>query len=124
MDTIHSARCLISKGNTLLLVKKTKSSLFELPGKEFSSEDDPEVVAISAVEEQVSLTPRIIQQFGAFEIQEDGKNYNLAVFECSLDDPEQELKQGEGIEEIKWVPIKDLDKEKVWEDVLAVSEDL
>ena len=107
-----------------MLVKKTKSSLFELPGKEFSSEDDPEVVAISAVEEQVSLTPRIIQQFGAFEIQEDGKNYNLAVFECSLDDPEQELKQGEGIEEIKWVPIKDLDKEKVWEDVLAVSEDL
>jgi len=123
MPTILLSGCAILKEEKILLIRKKDREFWELPGGLVKSGVDIEQVAAEKTKEQIGVEPTVVQQFTILEYQKNGSNVEANIFECDVD-PEAVFVPGENIEEVKWLPVAGLEKEKIGEDVKAILEEL
>ncbi|MFH1668873.1 MAG: NUDIX hydrolase [Candidatus Woesearchaeota archaeon] len=123
MPTILLAGCAILKDGKLLLIRKTDKDIWELPGGPVKQKGDDEQAAISKTQEQIGISPEVIQQFTLLEYQNNGNNIEAAIFESYIESDATFI-PGEGIDEIKWFETESIDTEKIGDDVKAVLEEI
>ena len=123
MPTILLSGCAILKEEKLLLIRKKGKDFWELPGGVVKSKADVEQTAAEKTKEQIGVEPTIIQHFTILEYQKNESNVEATIFECDID-PDAKFLAGENIEEIKWFPVSELNKEKIGDDVKNILEEL
>lgn len=110
------------KEKRILLIRKAEKDIWELPGGAVKKKGDEETTAVEKTEEQIGVTPTIIQYFTVLEYQKEGQNIEATIFESEIES--EEFRTGENIAEIKWFDIAKLAKEKIGDDVKEILEGL
>lgn len=123
MSTLLISGCAIIDNKQILLIKKKERDFWELPGGIMNAASSGEQEAVEHTFRQISIKPELIQQFTVLEFQKNGQNTEATIFECSINDDDKPI-PGEGIKEVKWLPIETLSKETIGEDVKSILEEI
>ena len=124
MERKTIAGCLFLDSGKILLVKRAKEDLWELPGGMLEEGEDPEKTAIRETKEEIGVTPEIVQQFGTYEFNKDNIRYENVVFEATIQNGTPQPSDPEEISDVKWVPVEKLDDYNLSPNIPLIKEDL
>jgi len=124
MTEVNRASCLILNSNKLLLVREKKEKCWSLPGGIIEKDEAYKDAAQKHAESISGIKARIIQLFGIYECQKDGKNFEEHVFESDIpSDSSSDLKEDDKFE-AKWFSLSAAKKEELCPELKLVFEDL
>ena len=124
MTEVRLSSCLLMNNNKILLVKSKASSCWALPGGPINEEAGDAQSALTHAEEFAGIKARVIQLFGVYEYQKEGKNSEEHVFESDLpENTDNTLTAKEGFE-AKWFTLSAAKKESLCQELLSVLDDM
>ena len=114
MDKIILAGCVIFKNNSILLLKRKKTGLLELPGGKVEGNETPENTAKRELKEELDVEVEILKKIGKEEFKENGKAYDYIWFLAKIKN-EQNLKvlEKDTFESFEYLPLKELNSAKL-----------
>ncbi|MFC1753925.1 NUDIX domain-containing protein [Thermoproteota archaeon] len=124
MAEVNRASCLILNSGKILLVKDKKVKCWSLPGGAVATDETEEDIAAKNTEEKTGIPARIIQLFGIYEYQKEGKNYAENVFEADIPEDKNEEAKPHPDFEAKWFDVSSAKKKDVCPELKLVFEDI
>lgn len=115
--------CLVLKNGKVLLVKRSGSKCWEIPSSPVDPGDDAEEAAVRATEKQTGVRTRIVQQFDTLEYQKEGMNFEMMLFESDILEETEKIGD-ETIENAEWIDVRDLERERLTEDVKTIKDEI
>ncbi len=109
MEPVHIAGCAIIENGKILLLKKTKSQSFELPGGKVDQGESFEDAAIRETKEETGCDVDIVKYYGHIDFFHEPKNVNVRshIFFAKIKKGEPKIMEPETFDEVIWMPIKD-----------------
>ena len=125
MDKITLAGCVILKNNAILLLNRSKTGWYELPGGKVDEGEGSEDAAIREVKEELGCDVEIVKQLGVKDFEENGYVMTYVWFLSRLKN-ESQLLVGEPdkFDHFAWVPIFELKSNKLSPNMLNLVEEL
>lgn len=111
MKKIYLAGCVFIKNNEILLIKRTKTGWYELPGGKIEEGEAPEETARREIQEELSANIKIQQKLGSKDFTENGYSMGYTWFQATfLPNAQPTIGEPDKFEELKYIPLNELDK--------------
>lgn len=108
------AGCAILQEDTILLLHRTKTDWYELPGGKLNSDESAEAAAVRELKEELCCDVTIIRQLGQKEFQENGYTLEYLWFLARLqDDQSPSLGEPEKFSHFRYLPVQALSRYKL-----------
>ena len=116
MKSIVASGPVIIKDGKLLVSKDFKDDFYKIPGGTVEEGDSLEATCIREVKEETNADIEIIKPLSTMVINKNPQTdeemkISLHHYIAELKNPD-DLEKGEGVEEIKWIDIEDMKKNK------------
>jgi len=116
MKSIVASGPVIIQDGKLLVSKDSKDDFYKIPGGTVEEGDDLESTCIREVKEETNADIEIIEPLSTMIINKNPQTseemeISLHHYKANLNNP-NELKEGEGIKEIKWLDIEEIKQGK------------
>jgi 8-oxo-dGTP diphosphatase len=109
MDKMSLAGCAIIKENKILLIRRTKTGWYELPGGKIEVEETAEETAKREIKEEICVDIKIINQLGQKDFSENDYTLSYTWFQAEiLNDQEPTIGEPEKFDDLKYIELKKL----------------
>ncbi len=109
MMQVFLAGCVFIRNNQILLLKRTKTGWFELPGGKIEPSESAKEAALREVKEELGVNAQIIQKLGCSSFVQDNRNMSYTWFEARFSvDELPVIKEPQTFEELTYLPLNEL----------------